>query len=634
MKSWIITACLLGMAFWAQAAAYSTNSAYIVYYAQKTELSVKDTLPFTRTTYEIIFKFNDEKAVTLHHDYSIYLSYFEKLEDLEVVTKNPQPDGKIKTIKQKDFKANNAKSESVFYDDMQEYSIDFLGLTVGSEAHITYSVTTQESHFTDPFTFRFHLPVEKVYYELTVPENIKVSFLEKNNPLSLAKFNKEEKKNETVYSWTAEKVEEEKSYDSSPGRLFYTPHIIYKVDAYSRKGIERKISESTADLYRWYAGNMRGVNLHPGERIRQLSDSICNGAKDHLEKAKRIYQWVQANIRYVAFEAGMEGLVPRDAEAVCTKRYGDCKDMSNLQYSLLKAAGVEAYHTWIGTRRIPYTYAEVPLKNTDNHMIAAMRNGKDWIFLDATDPNCTFGLPADHIQGKQALIGISPTEFELAMVPVIQAKDNFLDERSVIRIEGNDIQVATTSTYGGLIAGNLANTLHYMTEKEKEDYAKGVAKRVSNNAVLKDWHIPDMTRAKEAEFKLSYQIPSYLREVGNEKYINLFLDKMFLNDAIKEDDRKVPYGFKFNLLSKTQIKLEIPAGYKISYVPENASFKEGHFGFNFDYVREGNNLICKQNIYSDFPDLIMKSDEFPRWNQFIKALNKAYKESVILEKLP
>lgn len=615
-------------------AAFNKNSAYISLFSQKTELSIKDTDVFTRIKYEIVFNLMDKKALTLHHNYSIYLSYFEKLEDIEVITKNPQPDGKIKTIKQKDFESSNASSSGVFFDDMQEIKVNFLGLTVGSEVRIEYTVSTREPHFTDPMTFRYYLPIEKVYYELTVPNEIKISFLEKNisNDLPIQKA-EQKKKNETVYTWTANEVEEEKSYESAPSRLYYTPHIIYKVDEYEHKGITRGVSKTPADLYKWYANNIKNLNQKPTERIQQLADSITNGATSNREKAKRIYNWVQSNIRYVAFEAGMEGLVPREADAVCSKRYGDCKDMSNLQYGLLRAVNVPAYLVWIGTRKIPYTYTELPLKNTDNHMIAAFKDNDQWIFLDGTDPNCIFGLPADHIQGKQAMIGISPTEFELVMVPVIDAKTNFMKETSKLHLEGNDLFVKSSTAYGGLIAGNLANTLHYMTESEKEDYAKGTIKRVGNNAKLIKHVIPDASDVLKSDFQLEYSVPDFVKEVDNEKYINIFLDRLFMNDAIKEENRKVPFGFSLNLASGTNYELEIPKDYKVSYVPKDASFSEKQFGFSVKYRTEGGKLFCDFNTYSDFPNLIMDASQFPQWDQFVKQLNGAYKESIILEKI-
>ncbi|MEZ5046740.1 MAG: DUF3857 domain-containing protein [Chitinophagaceae bacterium] len=614
-------------------AKYSTNSAYMSLYSQKIDLDTKDTALETRIQYQLIFKFNDAKAITLHHNYSIYFSFFEKLEEIEVITKNPQADGKIKTIKQNKFKSVNAKSSSVFYDDMQEINIDFLGLTVGSEAIINYTVSTLEPHFTEAMTFKNYLPVEKVYYELTVPDNIQVSFIEKNidDKLKIIKT-KEEKKSKTVYTWTANEVDEEKGFDSAPARLYYTPHILYKVDEYTRKNKTYEVSKNPKALYTWYTHNIKDINLKESSRIKTLADSITMGASSEKEKAKRVYEWVQKNIRYVAFEAGMEGLVPREAENVCNRRYGDCKDMSNLQYALLKAAGVKAHLTWIGTRRIPYTYSEVPLKNTDNHMIASYKDGNEWIFMDATDPNGIFGLPADHIQGKEAMIYISPSEYELYVVPVIKSSKNYSTEKALIKPIENDIEVSSKTYYGGVIAGNLANHLYYLTDEEKKDYAKGTAKRVSNNAKLNTFTLPKQENIEGKEFLLSYSIPSYIKEVGKEKYINLFLDKPFLSDAIDINDRNVPYAFKFNVKSVSDYTLEIPEGYKVSYIPENVSYKNALFGFDISYKKENNHLICTHQLYTEFPDLIMQPDKFPEWNQFIKKMTLAYKESVILEK--
>ena len=124
-------------------------------------------------------------------------------------------------------------------------------------------------------------------------------------------------------------------------------------------------------------------------------------------KARNIYKWVQQNIKYVAFENGMEGFIPREANLVCSRRYGDCKDMASIMTAMLQHAGVTAYFVWIGTRSLPYEYSQVPLPIADNHMISAIKLDTSFIFLDGTDSHCVFGTPPEHIQGKDALIAIT-----------------------------------------------------------------------------------------------------------------------------------------------------------------------------------------------------------------------------------
>lgn len=58
------------------------------------------------------------------------------------------------------------------------------------------------------------------------------------------------------------------------------------------------------------------------------------------------------------------------------------------------------------------------------------------------------------------------------------------------------------------------------------------------------------------------------------------------------------------------ILLEIPENYKVTYVPNNMQFKEKDFGFTLTFQQEKNKLICDHIIYTNFPNLIMKVDQF------------------------
>jgi transglutaminase-like putative cysteine protease len=616
----------------AQLSAMDKYSAYIMLYSQETTIELKDKHLISKTNYKINFKFKDEKSLKLYRSYPISYSHFDKLENLEVYTKNPTSNGKFKKIEIKDFKKSNASSGSIFYSDQVEIDIDFLGLVVGSEAYISYTMTTEELHFTDPMIFRYYLPIEALQYKLTVPNNVHVSFIEKNMPPNFATYAKQEKKNETIYSWSANNVEPEKFSDHAPSLFYFTPHILYKINDYTLDGVRKNISNSSDDLFQWYANNTKEVNKNASRKIQILADSITKGCVSEIEKVEKIYDWVKSNIRYVAFEAGMEGLVPREAEAIYLKRYGDCKDMSSIQFALLRAAHIPACLTWIGTRSIPYTYSEVPLKNTDNHMIAAYKNGEEWIFLDATDPNGIFGLPTDEIQGKQAMIGLTDSTYELAMVPVVSAGSNKTTKECQIKLMNNDVSIRMTSKFEGLFAGNFANQIHYLTEKEKEENAKGTIKSISNNAILNKYSFSTKEEKKMPKTTFDFTIKEYVKEVGNEKYINLLLDKSLANNQITEESRTTPYSFNLNMSLYNKYVLAIPENYKVTFKPENASFKNENFGFDIKYQIVEEQLICNQMLYVDFPTLLMSAKQFNEWNEFIKLLNKAYKESAILEK--
>jgi transglutaminase-like putative cysteine protease len=611
----------------------NTNSAYLQKYFQRTEILLRDSTPTIKTSYSLVFKFNDEKAVSLFHNYAIYISSFETVNDIEVYTKNPQANGKMKTIDIKDFKMTNARSSSIFYDDEKEMNIDFLGLTVGSEAYVKYTTTTNETHFTEPMIFSYYLPVQEKKFELIVPKEVNISFIEKNILPTTYTFEKNIKKSETIYTWLAKDIEEEKSLESPPARMAYLPHVLFKIDDYSVKEKKIAVSKTTKDYFDWIANSIKLINNKPDEKLKLLADSMTQNCKTDKEKIIKVYDWVKKNIRYVAFENGMEGLIPREATLVCDRRYGDCKDMSSLQNGLLKALNISAYLTLLGTRKIPYTYDEVPLKNTDNHMIASVKLDGKWYFLDATDPNGFYDIPSGQIQGKQALICKSKSEFELVTIPITASSVNTFKEENNLKLENATLNVKSKSNFKGLFGNSLANQILYLSENDKEDYGKGLIKGISNNAQLMLFDIDKKDNAYEMGYTLDYKINNYAKEVGDELYLNILLDKNLSSMSIKEPNRTIPYAFAYNTNYEVIYKLYIPSQYKVSYLPENFNVSTSSYGGSIMYTKTDTEITCTQKIFINLPNLDMPASEFATWNNFIKQLNKAYKESIALKKI-
>src|SRR6185295_4790856 len=120
-------------------------------------------------------------------------------------------------------------------------------------------------------------------------------------------------------------------------------------------------------------------------------------------KIKSIYYWVQDNIRYIAFESGIAGFQPANADQVYKNKYGDCKGMANLLAAMLKIGGYDSRLTWIGTKDIPYDYS-IPSLCINNHMICSVMLKDSLYFLDGTETYISMGDYADRIQGRPAMI--------------------------------------------------------------------------------------------------------------------------------------------------------------------------------------------------------------------------------------
>src|SRR5204863_1728200 len=193
-----------------------------------------------------------------------------------------------------------------------------------------------------------------------------------------------------------------KDEPASPGGSFIYPHLLVMCKEADLNGSKFIFFNTLADQYKWYRQLVHDIN-DDKSTLEQKAKELTEGLSGDKEKIKVVFNWVQHNIRYIAFEDGIAGFRPAKASAVLTKEYGDCKGMANLTSGLLQSLGYDARLCWIGTNHIAYDYS-TPSMAVDNHMICALFfQGKKY-FLDATETNIGFDEYAERIQGRQVLI--------------------------------------------------------------------------------------------------------------------------------------------------------------------------------------------------------------------------------------
>ena len=129
--------------------------------------------------------------------------------------------------------------------------------------------------------------------------------------------------------------------------------------------------------------------------------------------------------------------------------------------------------------------------------------------------------------------------------------------------------------------------------------------------------------------RYNFSLDDYAQKNGNELYVNMDLDKDYMNDLI-EQDRHAPKEIEYKSIKNNVSILNIPKGYKVSYLPENSSFKDDDFGFDIHYTVKDNTIVNEKSVYIN--TLMVNPTNFTEWNKMIKQLTKAYNETVTLVK--
>lgn len=558
--------------------------------------------------------------------YSFYTSTFHQVTEYDAYTIPPTG----KKIPVKDYKTSQSRSNSVFYDDTKETNFDFPSITPGAVGHLEYTTVHPNPRMLSPHYFSRFVPVINGELKVSFPKEMNVKYMIKGHNKDKLQFASETKKGETTYSFKVTNLAKELSYPDAPDNSYYSLHVIFYIDSYQDG--EKRISymSNLDDLYKLEYSFIRDINKTTSAEIISITDSLVKGTKTNEEKTRKIYKWVQDNIKYVAFEEGMGGFIPREANLVCSRRFGDCKDMASILTVMLKHAGVPAYFTWIGSRALPYDYTEVHLPITDNHMIATVKLDTGYVFLDGTDSYCVFGTPSGHIQGKQALIGISENEYKIIRVPEYSRDNTAVADTTILNLTDKGITGSVNIRLTGYQATDMYRMMNYTNEKDREKYMKNYFNRGSNKFKLNKFEIQQTGSPNEFSLTGQFELQDYGKKVADEWYLNLNLFKFYEHQEIDYPKRTIPIEHEYKGTSKYVTIINIPDGYKLSYLPESKSFRNDVWGFSLTYEQKANQVVLTQHFENNH--LLLQPDQFQAWNKVLEHLLPLYKETVSFAK--
>jgi hypothetical protein len=566
----------------------------------------------------------DENAILQAGESLTYSGYFH-IKNLSAQTMVPFK-SKYKQVNVEEFDTSDYRDPSIFYDDVKKISFKFPKIQPGAITKLTYTHHLSEPRLLTPIYFNHYLPVESSEVTVTCPSNVTLGFKLKNCDTLKLEFSKEQKGSNVIYKWKSLNVPKLTSESDAPEISYYAAHIFIYIKDYSINNKQKRVLTNTDDLFNWYRSYVKDVNKGPARTLKILVDSLVFNMNDDNEKAKKLFYWVQDHIKYIAFEAGREGFIPRDAELVYTRRYGDCKDMASITKKMLELAGIDSHLVWLGTRHLPYSYSDLPLPSVDNHMIAAYKNNGNWIFLDGTTGPHPFGYPSYMIQGKEALIYFDSSKYEIAKVPEIEAEKNLVADTLYIHLEGKKIVGHGISYFRGYSRFEMYNLIAQEDKTTQTTILKNFFQKGNNKFLIDNFSIENLyDRDKDLIISYKFNLADYAQIVGNEIFINLNMEKPDQMDLIKAE-RKISIESNFMRNVINHVVLDIPGGYKISYLPTDSEFHNDYFGYRIHYKTLSDKVELTHELTFNF--LLLDKKWFPDWNKMTNLLKEVYKESI------
>lgn len=520
------------------------------------------------------------------------------------------------------------KDNDLFYNDarVKYMDVDFpvQGYSYIYELEKKYN---DVKYFTSLY-FNDEFPVIKKEITVTVPDWLNLELKEFNfdgNTISKTKT-RDDRNGTTIYTYVMENVDAFYKEKKAPGRSYIYPHVLVIAKSFKHRDKETMLFNSTADLYKWYKSlvdSMKDDTSLLAAKVKELTAS----AKTDEEKIKNIYYWVQDNIRYIAFEDGIAGFKPDEAQNVFEKRYGDCKGMANLSKQMLKLAGFDARLTWIGTKHILYDYT-TPSLAVDNHMICTLFYKGKTYFIDGTEKYNSFGEDAERIQNKEVMIE-DGDKFIIKKVPASGSELNKEIYNAKLIVDNDKLSGSCSKTYSGESKTEFLNIFNSFENNKKGETLEKYLSGNDKNITAKNIKTSDL-KNRDLKLSLNYDldVQNKVSKFDNDIFIDLAYMDEYKNFEFK--DRKTNYELNYKTNYESNVVLAIPDGYKLSKLPESLNVNEEDFSALISFKQVGKEIVYKKQFV--FKNAVVKKTDMAKWNDFNKNLKTIYNQQIIFTK--
>ncbi|MDP0498749.1 MAG: DUF3857 domain-containing protein [Verrucomicrobiota bacterium JB022] len=354
---------------------------------------------------------------------------------------------------------------------------------------------------------------------------------------------------ETVYGW-------------EQGR---TPLVVYEED--TPYDYDPRTYVQFSDWPDWPSVSRWAENLIDWEAPLPdtLQPLLAEWRKLPNEEAKvaAALSWVQREIRYVAIPMGEHNYRPYPVETIVERRFGDCKDKSQLLTRLLWELGIDAVPVLVDTSAGSLVKGYLPGPGAFDHVITHVQ-GKDreyWVdptsyavegpLTKAWCPDYGWGLP---IRGNSELVRVPGQGGE--------AWKSVSIETYVMDDYGTDIRLSVQTIFDGQSALQMANRMKGQTLSELgDDYLNYYADSFPEITADRLPEVSEIRADGTVEITEAYTIQNAWQPSEDETVITVQFYPSYLADHLflsNQRIRKSPMELSYPLNVEQRITLVMP----------------------------------------------------------------------------
>lgn len=572
--------------------------------------SVREMVVTTKRVITVLNKKGDSKVdAYVHYDNNV------KIKTLQVLVFDPF--GKvIKKIKKNDFKDVSAVNGGTLYSDSRVKYLEYTPVSYPYTIEFLSEVITGNTAFIRPFMpiESYGISVEKSSYTLIHSEGNKIRTKEKN--FEDITLDKNEEGGKISYMVNNLEVLESESYGPSFSDI--APKIMFACKRFALEGVESEV-ENWDDFGKWmYHDLIKGTTNLPAGTISEVQALVKNETSD-LDKAKKIYQYVQNKTRYISVQVGIGGWKPFNASYVDRVGYGDCKALTNYTMSLLKAVGIESNYTVLyagsSQRNMESDFAAMQ----GNHAILTIPNGDDNIWLECTSQKLPFGFIGDFTDDRDVLV-ITPEGGKIKHTKKYETEENTqLIKAQCELFSSGGIQVKVNESSEGI----QYDDKYSLETEEKRDLDVHYKKRWKyiNNMVIDEMKIDNDKDKIQFNESLRFSATGYAKTIGNRMLVNVNALNRSKHVPDRYRNRKLPLIIKRGFIDIDEVEIKLPADFIVEALPEDKSIENKFGSYNTEILVKGEKTLVYKREFM-IKDGAFPKEDYEAYRNFYKEVSK------------
>jgi hypothetical protein len=401
------------------------------------------------------------------------------------------------------------------------------------------------------------ISVENSTYSISAPTDYNIRYRLLNADI---KPSIEDKGGKKSFTWHIHNLA---AYEDAPYVNFfsYAPYLMIGLSDVEMGGYKGSMN-TWNDYAKFYGSLQKGRDVLP-EETKQKVRELTNGLQDPVAKVSVLYNYLQQNTHYVGIQLGIGGWQTYDASYVATKKYGDCKALSNFMVALLKEAGIKAHAVVIKGGAEQKEFVTDFTHDPFNHIICCVPMGKDTIWLECTSQSLPAGYLSEFTANRYGLL-IDDDGGSLVHTPAYRLNDNIQLRRisAALDAEGN-LNLESKTSYKALCQDDIESIIHGISREEQLKRLKSEFNLPTYDVVSFNYQEDYSRRLPVIHETLQITVNNYAQVTGKRIFINPDILTRSADKMSEEKNRRFGIEFKDEYKHIDSVQISIPPGYAI-----------------------------------------------------------------------